>query len=206
MNFCSKIITIFDVTWLFIGKCVNFKFEQPPEVGQRDIIIFAKNTNTFCDKQWKIHKNFWTKSSFHKTHTRCDQKITVILNFVKKYLFINNYLVPFKVTRRRYNTFMPVFFQSSKLCWKSLLGIANSSCFDFPFIFSIVEKRFPFIGVFSFWKRKMSAGAKSGINGGWGSLRFCFFAKNSRTSIDVWADALSWFKIHDWVFHNSMRF
>ena len=40
-------------------------------------------------------------------------------------------------------------------------SIANSSCFDFSFISSIITKRFPFIGVFSFGKRKKSALAKS---------------------------------------------
>ena len=33
-----------------------------------------------------------------------------------------------------------------------------------------------------------------------------FLAKNSRTSIDVWAVVLSWCKIHDWFFHNSVCF
>ena len=33
-----------------------------------------------------------------------------------------------------------------------------------------------------------------------------FFAKNLLTSIDVWADALSWYKIHDWFFNNSVCF
>ena len=32
-----------------------------------------------------------------------------------------------------------------------------------------------------------------------------FITKNSRTSIDVWAGALSWCKIHDWFLHNSVR-
>ena len=37
-------------------------------------------------------------------------------------------------------------------------------------------------------------------------LHFCFWPKTQGTSIDVWAGALSWPKIHDWFFHNSVRF
>ena len=39
-----------------------------------------------------------------------NRKITVIINFFKKYLFIKNYLVILKVTPLKYNTHMPVFF------------------------------------------------------------------------------------------------
>ena len=57
-----------------------------------------------------------------------------------------------------------------------------------------------------FWeKRKKSTKAKSGEYCGWGMITVLFLTKNSRTSIDVWADALSWCKIHDWFFHNSVR-
>ena len=127
--------------------------------------------------------------------------------FFKKYLFINTHLVSFKVTSLRYNTLMPAFFfQFSKHFWNTPFCIANSSCFDIRFIFSIVAKRFPFIDVFSFEKRKKSAVAKSSEYGGWGMITVLFLAKNSRTSIDVWAGALSCCKIHDWFFHNSVRF
>ena len=37
-------------------------------------------------------------------------------------------------------------------------------------------------------------------------LWFLFLDKNSRTSIDVWAGALAWVKIHDWFCHKSVRF
>ena len=59
------------------------------------------------------------------------------------------------------------FFQFSKHFCYALIGIANSSCFDFSFIFSIVAKCFPFIAVFSFGKRKKSLGAKPVEYGGW---------------------------------------
>ena len=52
--------------------------------------------------------------------------------------------------------------------------------FDFSFISSIVAKRFPFIGVFSFEKRKMSAVAKPGEYRGWGMITVLFL------NIDVW--------------------
>ena len=79
------------------------------------------------------------------------------------YLFINNYLVPFKGTSLRYNTLMPAFFPILKTL---LFRIANSSSFDCSFISSIVAKCFPFFGVFSFGKTKESAGVKSGEYGG----------------------------------------
>ena len=37
----------------------------------------------------------------------------------------------------------------------------------------------------------------------WGIITVLFSAKNSRTSIDVWAVAKSWCKFHDWVLQNS---
>ena len=59
------------------------------------------------------------------------------------------------------------FLQSSKYFWNADLGIANSSYLSFYFISSILAKYFQFIGVLSLWKRKRSAGAKCGENGGW---------------------------------------
>ena len=113
-------------------------------------------------------------------------------------LFIKKYLAPFKVTLLVLCLYLcQRFFQSSKHFWNALFGIANSFCFTF--ISSIVAKRSPFIVVFSFEIRKESARAK------WGMITVLFLAKNSRTCIDVWVGTLSWFKIHDWFFHNSMR-
>ena len=46
------------------------------------------------------------------------------------------------------------------------------------------------------------------FNGGqvqWIRWLILFLAKNSRTSIDVWASALSWYQIHAWFFHNSQE-
>ena len=62
---------------------------------------------------------------------------------------------------RYFQFFQKVFFNPR---------IVNSCCFDFPFIALILAKCFLFIGVFSFWKRKKSAGAKSGEYSGWGTL------------------------------------
>ena len=87
-----------------------------------------------------------------------------------------------------------------------LLGIANSCYFDFSFISSIVAKRFPFIGVFCFGKRKKLAVAKSGEYDSCVMNTVLFLVKNSSTSIDVLGGALSWCKIHEWFFHNSARF
>ena len=100
----------------------------------------------------------------------------------------------FKVTPLKYNTHMQASFQASKHFWNSLFVITNSSCFDLSFMPWIVAKRFPFISVLSFGKRKKSAEAKSGEYGGWGMITVLFLVKSSRTSIDVWAGALSWCK------------
>ena len=135
------------------------------------------------------------QNEIFSTNTRCDQKITVIWNIFKKYLFylyyvasINvffelrrqifcflwlqfalsldllrllfgtksrdycNYLVLFKVTPLRWNLMLK-FFQSSQHFRNALFG-HSSFRFVFYFISSIVAKRFPFIGVFSFGKMK----------------------------------------------------
>ena len=115
----------------------------------------------------------------------CDQNV-----------IINNYLLSFKLTPRPSDIIYLCqrFFQSSKHFWNVLFGIANSSSFDYSFISSIVVKHFPFIGVFSFGKRKKSAGSKSGEYGGFGIIMFLVLAKTSRTSIIVWgAKSTTWY-------------
>ena len=52
---------------------------------------------------------------------------------------MNNYLAAFKVNPFRYNTLMTALF----LILEKLLKRANSSCFNFSFIPSIVAKSFP---------------------------------------------------------------
>ena len=103
------------------------------------------------------------------------------------------------------------YFQSSKHFWKVFFGIAKSYCFDFSFFYSIVEKLFPLIGVFSFTyihfgKRKKSTEAKSGGYSSWSMITVLFLVQNLSKSIDIWAGALSWCIIHDWFFHNSRQF
>ena len=48
--------------------------------------------------------------------------------------------------------------------------------------------------LFSFGNKKKTQGAKSGEYGGCGNIIVSLLAKNSRTSNDVWAGALSWCK------------
>ena len=91
--------------------------------------------------------------------------------------------------------FVVVIFYCS--WWFYSFHSANSSFFNFSFISSIVVRRFPFIAVFSFGKKKKSAGAKSGEYNGWRMITVLFLAKNSSTSINMWAVALSWCKTHD---------
>ena len=82
--------------------------------------------------------------------------------------------MPFKVT--------PVFKNPRKTSETRFLVSPNSSCFNFSFISSIVAKRFPFIGVFSFMKRKKSAGPSpvTKVVEAW--LRFCFWPKTHAQS------------------------
>ena len=128
--------------------------------------------------------------------------------FQKVFLFINNYLVPFKVTPLRCNTLMPAFFPILETLLKHAVWCRQQLLFRFFFYLLNQKKKkklFLFIGVFSFGKRKKSAKAKYGKYGGWGMITVLILVKNSRTSIDVWPDALSRSKIHDWIFHNSVR-
>ena len=98
------------------------------------------------------------------------------------------------------------FFQSSKHFCNALLCIAENFYFELNFFSSVVAKHFPLISVFSFVKRKRSAGANYGKYGGWGMLAVLFLVTNPRTNSDVWAGALLCCKIHDWFFHISARF
>ena len=97
------------------------------------------------------------------------------------YLFINNYLVPFKVT----SSDIVHLWQHFSSILETLLKRAFWNRFDFSFISSIVAKCNCGIGVFSFGKRKMTADTKFRA---W--LRFLFLTRTSRTNIDVWTDAL----------------
>ena len=95
------------------------------------------------------------------------------LKFVQKvFIYLSIYLsCPLQSNSLSYNTLIHLFFQSLKHFWNTLFGIANSS-FQLS---SIVTKRFPFIGIFSFVKKKNQRGPSPVIP----------------TSFDVWAGALS---------------
>ena len=93
------------------------------------------------------------------THTRCDQKTSHYFKFFQKvfiYLSITS-LSPSKLPPSHI-----IQFQSSKYFWNAHFDMANSSCYNFSFISSIVTNRFPFIGVFSFGKKKKSSWTKTG--------------------------------------------
>ena len=134
---------------------------------------------------WEANSVWWVvMANYVCKYARCDQKITVIFNFSKKYLFINNYLVPFKVTPLRYNTLMPAFFP----ILETLLQQAFWYCQQFLFrdkSSSNVAKSFLFIGVVSFGKRKKSAGANSGEYDGWGRITFLFLAKKNQAQASM---------------------
>ena len=98
------------------------------------------------------------------------------------------------------------FFRSSKHFSNSIFGIAFSSFSDALLMSSMAVKRRPFKVLFIFRNRKKSHGAMSGEYGGWGIVTVLFLAKNSRTSNELWAGALSWCKSHELFFHKSGRF
>ena len=125
---------------------------------------------------------------------------------------------PSHLTKPAYN-FKVVFLINRTTLWQEFMmhhTIANEenseqflyirpnlkcfSCFDFSFISSIVAKRIPFIGVFSFGKRKKSAWANSDEYGSWGMITLLLLAKTSSRSGDIWGGALSWCKILHWFF------
>ena len=98
------------------------------------------------------------------------------------------------------------FFQSSKHFSNSIFGIDFSSFSDALLMSSMAVKRRPFKVLFIFGNRKKSHGAMSDEYGGWGIVPVLFLAKNSRTSNEVSAGALSWCKSHEVFFHKSERF
>ena len=150
---------------------------------------------------YAIKVPFWT---WYK-YTRCDLKINVFfLIFLQSiYLFINNSL--------KYNTLMPAFFPILEILLKRAFWHRQKLLFPFFLLLFIIiiifiAERFPFIGVFSLGKRKKSPAVKFGEYSGWGMITVLFLAKNSRTSNNMGAGALSWCKIHDWFYQNSVRF
>ena len=114
-----------------------------------------KNSRSFYLKQ-KLSYNQIENQMCVYTYVRgVIKKITVFFKFFRKriYLFINNYLILFKVIPTDIIHFRNEHF-----------GIANSSCFDFSFISSILANRIPFIGVFCVGRKE--AGTKCGEDGG----------------------------------------
>ena len=125
--------------------------------------------------------------------------------FLKKYLFINNYLVPFKVTPpRSFNTLMLAFFPILETFLKRAFWYRQQLLFRFFFyLLNRNRERFPFISVCSFGKRKKSSGPRP-VNAVLETrLQFCFWAK---TQAQTSMCGLQEFKIHDWFFHNSVHF
>ena len=138
--------------------------------------------------------------------TRCDQKITVIFLFFQKaiiYLSIT-ILVPCKVNPLRYNTLIPAFFPILETLLKRAFCCRQQLMSRFFFYLLNHSKTLCFHQCLG--KRKKSAGSKFDEHGGWGIITVLFLAKNSRTSINVWAGALSCCKIQDWFFHNSLHY
>ena len=95
------------------------------------------------------------------------------------------------------------FFQSSKYFSNSIFGIAFSSFSDALLMSSMAVKWQSFKVLFSFGNRKKSHRAMSGEYGGWRIVTVLLLAKNSRTSNEVWAGALSWCKSYELFFHKS---
>ena len=77
---------------------------------------------------------------------------------------MHKYLVPFKGNPLRYNILTQQFFPILETLLKRAFSFRQRHLFRFSFISSIVAKRFPFIGVFSFGKRKKSDRGPSPVN------------------------------------------
>lgn len=60
------------------------------------------------------------------------------------------------------NILSQIFDPNSRSTSKMCFSVRPLIRFLIPTLSSIVEKRFPFIGLFSFWNRKRLQGAKSG--------------------------------------------
>ena len=134
------------------------------------------------------------------------KKITIIWNFFKKCLFINNYLVLFQVTPLRYKSLMLAFFPILETLLKCAFWYCQQLLFRFFFYLFNRSKIHSFHRFTQFWKEQKVSGCQVRWIRGWGMITVLFLAKNSGTSIDAWAGALAWCKIYDWFFHNSMRF
>ena len=132
--------------------------------------------------KWKILQNILNSVW---THLKNYRSFKFFLQSI--YLFINNYLVSFKVTHLRYNTLMPAFFPILKTLLKCAFWHRQQLLFWFFFYLLNRSKTLSF----------PSAAAKSDEYGGWDMITVLFLTKNFRTSIDVWAGALSWCKIRD---------
>ena len=110
---------------------------------------YHSRTTGFIKPQQQQHNIDNDRKLSATIHTRCDQKLLFFLNFSRKHSF-----VPFNpLTSLKCISFLPAFFQYSKHFWNSLFCIANSLCFGFSFISSIIAKLLPYIYVFSFGKR-----------------------------------------------------
>ena len=94
--------------------------------------------------------------------TRCDQKITVV-SFFEKYLFINNYLVPFKVTPLRYNTLIPAVFPILETLLKGALWYRQQLLFRFLFYLLNRKETLSFHRCLQFWEEKKVS---------WGQVRW----------------------------------
>ena len=112
----------------------------------------------------ETRSSYWMFSQKHKAyekaiHTRCDQIITVILNFIKKFLFIYQYLVPFKATPLRFNTLMPAFFPILETLLKRAFWNRQQLLFLFFFYLINHNKMLSFHRCLQFWEEeKLSEG------------------------------------------------
>ena len=107
----------------------------------------------------------------------------------KKYLLINNYLVPFKVTRSGI-IHCQRFFQSSKRL-KHVFLISPTAPVSIFLLFPQSQQNAFLSSVFLVLERGKSQRGQSGKYGGSGVITVLFLAKNSHTSIHTRTGALS---------------
>ena len=103
------------------------------------------------------------------------------------YLFINNYLLPFKVTPLRHNTLMPAFCLILKTFLKRTFWYRQQLLFRFLIYLFNHSKTLSFYRCLQFWKEERVSGPKACEYDGLGMITGLFLAKHSRTIIDLWA-------------------
>ena len=145
----------------------------------------------------------------HKIHTKYILTRCVIFNFFKNYLFSLSVTIlsPSKYSTSHIIPIMPRFFPILKTLLKHVSWYRQDLLFRFFFYLLNRIKKLSIHRCLQFCEEEKVSGEPSSVNTAveaW--LRFLVLAKSPPTSIKMLTGTLLCCKIHDWVFHNSVRF